>query len=338
MAGMDELEAARFRIYALQDGAIRAQALVFCLRLGLFDRLEREPLALDAVATTFDLSMRVLPALFSSLSANGLVERHDDGRFANTPAASAFLVRQSPRYVGGRGLLFGGFYDAIRHLPESLATGTPWTAEGQHDMFGSFGPEEQRWFAEGMFANAVHGGSQLVEAVDFSGFRRLLDVGGSVGGYTIAILRSHPMMQATIFDVEGIGQLANERAAEAGLSGRIDFIAGSFFEDELPGGHDVLLLSSILHDWGNDDCRRILGRCFGALEPGGTIVVTEPMLAEDATGPDHPAASGLTMVLLGGENRTRSRICELLAESGFAECEPGELGAQNSVVVGRKPA
>jgi 3-hydroxy-5-methyl-1-naphthoate 3-O-methyltransferase len=338
LKAMDDLELARLRIYALQDGAIRAQALVFCLRNGLFDRLEHEPLTLEDVAGVCGLSRRVLPALFSFLAANGLVRRGDDGRFANTAAASAFLVRESPHYVGGRGLLFGGFYDAIAHLPESLATGQPWTPEGQHDMFAGFGPDEQRWFADGMFANSVHGGLQLVEAVDFSRFRRLLDVGGNAGGYSIAILRLHEHLSATIFDLEGLRELAVERAAEAGLMERIRFAAGSFFEDELPRGHDALLLSSILHDWGDDDSRRILGRCFRALEPGGTIIVTEPMLAEDATGPDHPAASGLTMALLGGENRTRSRVCELLAEAGFKDFGVGELGLQNSVVSGQKPA
>ena len=93
-----------------------------------------------------------------------------------------------------------------------------------------------------------------------------------------------------------------------------------------------MLLSSILHDWDDDDCMAILGRCFRAIEPGGTIVVAEPMLAEDATGPDHPAASGLTMALLGGENRTRRRIAEMLGDAGFTRTWVSELLPQNSVV------
>jgi hypothetical protein len=43
---VDELEGARLRIYALEDGAVRAQALAFTLRLGLFDRLSESPLTL----------------------------------------------------------------------------------------------------------------------------------------------------------------------------------------------------------------------------------------------------------------------------------------------------
>lgn len=334
---MDELELARFRIYALQDGAIRAQALVFCLRLGLFDRLNEEPLALGEVAREFGLSPRVLPALFSFLSANGLVRRDAGGRFANTEASSAFLVRQSPRYIGGRGLLFGGFYEAIRNLPEALATGMPWTPAGQHDMFAGFGPDEQRWFAEGMFSNAVHGGMQLVGQLDFSAARRLLDVGGNAGGYSIAILRAYSHLKATIFDLEGTRKLAAERIAENGMAQRISFAAGSFFQDELPRGHDIALLASVLHDWGDDDCREILARCYRALDAGAMLVVTEPMLADDATGPDHPAASGLTMALLGGENRTRSRIRAMLTAAGFDNCWVSGLGPQNSTVTARKP-
>jgi len=332
---MDELEAARFRIYALEDGAIRAQALAFCLRIGLFDRLDREPLSIQEMASEFGLSPRVLPAICSFLASQQLIELRG-GRFHNTAAASAFLVRASDRYAGGRGLLFAGYYDAIKHLPEALATGMPWTPEGQHDMFASFGPEEQRWFADGMFSNAIHGARWLLGQVDFSPFRRLLDVGGNTGGYALTILEHHPRLQATIFDLEPVGKLARQRARAAALESRLEFVAGSFFTDDLPPGHDVVLLSSILHDWADADCAEILARCHRALGPGGMIVVTEPMLAEDATGPDHPSASGLTMALLGGENRTRARIAGMLEAAGFGDCWRSPLGPQNSVVTGRR--
>jgi len=334
---MDDLAAARFRIYALQDGAVRAQALAFALTIGLFDRLEREPMSREAIGEAFGVAPRVLPALLAFLTSNGLLERRDDGAFANTAGASAFLVRSSPRYAGGRGLLFQGFYQAIAHLPESLSSGRPWTPEGQHDMFSGFSPEQQRWFAEGMYANAVSGGSSLAEVVDFSEFQRLLDVGGNSGGYAIALARANPQLRATIFDLAPVRELALERIDAAGLADRIDFAVGSFFEDELPPGHDVLLLSSILHDWDEDDCAAILGRCYRGIEPGGTIVVAEPMLAEEATGPDHPAASGLTMALLGGENRTRTRIAEMLGDAGFTRTWVSELLPQNSVVTALRP-
>lgn len=334
---MDAMEEARFRIYALQDGAVRAQALAFTLKIGLFDALEARPLSFIEVVHDCSIPPRVLPTLLAFLCSQDLLERRQDGTFRNSAAASRLLVRSSPHYVGGRGLLFSGLYGAVAHLPDALASGMPWTPEGQHDMFANFGPDELRWFADGMFANAVHGARLLLEQVDFSHCRKLLDVGGNAGGYTIALSRAHPNLIATIFDLEPLRTMAAGRIAEAGLKKRIAFAAGSFFADELPRGHDVLLLSSILHDWGDADCAAILRNCFAAMESGATLVVTEPMLAEDSTGPDHPAVSGLTMAVLGGENRTRARICELLAAAGFDRCWRSGLLPQNSIVTARKP-
>ncbi len=334
----EELERARFRIYALEDGAVRSRTLAFCLRIGLFDRLESSPMTGEEIAHTFGLAQRVYPALLSFLCAEGLLRRLPDGRFANTEPASVFLVRTSPRYVGGRALLFDGFYEAIGHLHEALESGRPWTPRGQHDMFAGFSEEEQRWFAEGMLANAIHGGEALLRVVDLRGVRHLLDVGGGPGGYAIAIARAYPALEVTIFDLPALEPIAMESVRRAGLADRVRFVAGSFFEDPLPRGADAVLLSSVLHDWEDEDCARILAASYDALEPGGLVIVTEPMLADDFTGPDHPSVSGLTMVLLGGRNRTRTEIAAMLEQAGFVDPWCSELGEQNSTVTARKPA
>ena len=99
----------------------------------------------------------------------------------------------------------------------------------------------------------------------------------------------------------------------------------------------MLLLSNILHNWETPRCQRIVAACHQAIEPGGTIVIAEPMLHEDLTGPAHASVSGPTMVLLGGENRTQSRIGELLKEAGFGDVWRSEIGEQLSVVTARKP-
>lgn len=329
-----ELEAARMRIYALQDGAIRAQALSFSLRKGLFELLSGDAVAFDTIAERLGLSPRVLPSLLAFLSSNGLIEVTQGG-FRNSKAAGEFLVRGSPSYVGGRALLFAGFYEAIGHLPESLESGLPWTDAGQYDMFGGFTEEEQQWFAEGMASNAAHGARALLRQVDFGSFRRLLDVGGNTGGYAIPLARANPQLEVTIFDLPAVLELAESQIVAAGLQDRVTFTGGSFFE-KLPSGFDAVLLSSILHDWEEEDCARILVRCHAALEPGGTIIVTEPMLADDFSGPDHPAASGLTMALLGGANRTRAQVAEMLTNAGFVDARWTELGAQNSTVFAQR--
>ena len=330
----DELETARLRIFALQDGAMRAQALAYCLRSGLFERLAESP------ATTEELRLapRVAPTLLAFLSSQGLVQRDEQGRFHTTPVSDTFLVQSSPRFAGGRSLLFQGRHGQIGRLEEVLATGNPLPEAGVADSFDIFSKDDQRWFAEGMLANAASGAQYLRRELDFSSFRRLLDVGGSSGGYTLALLEAHPLLDATIFDLEPVRPLAEGRIAERGLGDRCRFVGGSFFDDPLPKGHDVLLLSNILHDWDASQCDRILTACYEAIEPGGTIVVVEPMLYEDLSGPAHASVSGLTMALLGGENRTQSQIGELLERVKFGDVWRSVTGDQNSVVTARKAA
>jgi len=94
---MDELEQARFRIYALEDGAVRAQALTFALRTGLFDRVERSPATFAELSFELGISKRVLPALLAFLTSQRLLDRDSEGRITNTPASSTFLVRESSR-------------------------------------------------------------------------------------------------------------------------------------------------------------------------------------------------------------------------------------------------
>ncbi len=328
----EDLDAARLRIFALQDGAMRAQALAFCIRSGLFERLAKNP----ATAEELGLAPRVAPTLLAFLSSQGLVERDELGRFHVTTATETFLLRSSPRFAGGRSLTFQRRHEQIGHLGEVLATGNPISEAGFLDEFSNYSSDDQQWFAEGMLSSAVSGARQLQMAVDFSPYRRLLDVGGNSGGYTLALLEAHPSLEGTIFDLEGVRPLAEDRIADRGLGDRCRFVGGSFFDDPLPKGPDVLLLANILHDWDEHACQRILANCHDAIDPGGTIVVVEPMLYEDLSGPAHASVSGLTMALLGGENRTQGQIGQMLESAGFGEVWRSAAGEQNSVATARK--
>ena len=76
-----------------------------------------------------------------------------------------------------------------------------------------------------------------------------------------------------------------QRPAQQRRTGwRSSTVCGSVNE-ALPGGHDVLLLSLILHGENEARDREIVRKCFEALPSGGALLISEPLIDEEKTGP-----------------------------------------------------
>jgi hypothetical protein len=120
---------------------------------------------------------------------------------------------------------------------------------------------------------------------------------------------------------------ARKNLAEAGVADRGEFIGGSFF-DAVPSGADAIVLKSVIHDWNDERCVRILQNCQRALRPGARLMVIDRIVPEKL----EPSADHLAIVLMdlnmlrgpGGCERTESEHKELLAKGGFrvTRCVP----------------
>ena len=60
-----------------------------------------------------------------------------------------------------------------------------------------------------------------------------MDLGGGPATYAITFVRAHPELKATVFDLPLPLKIAGENIAKAGLSGRIDTLAGNFLKDDI---------------------------------------------------------------------------------------------------------
>jgi len=198
----------------------------------------------------------------------------------------------------------------------------------------------------GTFWQAMHSLStftarELGDAVDFSRFRKLLDVGGGSGAFDIELCLRYPNLSATVYDLPFVTGIAAEKIAEAGLSGRITTRPGDFFTDpEYPAGQDVILLSMIMHDWSEEEDREILRKCHEALAPGGAVVISELLVNDEKTGPPPAALMSLNMLIetLRGRNYTPSEYCGWLEAIGFRDVQViwFEAAGANGAVIGYK--
>jgi ubiquinone/menaquinone biosynthesis C-methylase UbiE len=160
---------------------------------------------------------------------------------------------------------------------------------------------------------------EVVAAVEPGDARRLLDVGGGSGTYTLAFLAAVPEMRATLFDLPSVIEMARSRVQAAGMEDRVRLVSGDFYKDPLPTGHDLALLSAIIHQNSQEENKALYRRIRDALDPGGRIVVRDYVMSSDRTAPLEGAMFAVNM-LAGtrfGSTYTYQEIADGLAAVGF---------------------
>jgi 3-hydroxy-5-methyl-1-naphthoate 3-O-methyltransferase len=330
-------------IIQLTQGFRTFKTMAAAHELGVFDLLaETGGVTPEELASSLGIDARPAEMLLTGCAAIGLLEK-TDGRYRNAPETDAYLVRGRPEYVGGYvEMVDTQLFPAWARLVEAVRTNrrTAWDTEQQESMFSDGGEGAGAVFWEAMHVTATQAGRAVGEAIDLSGVQRLLDVGGGSGALDIELCRRYPALRATVFDLPFACGIAEVKVAAAGLRDRISTIKGDFFADpSLPGGHDAIALSQILHDWSEEKNRQILRKCYGALEPGGLVLVIELLVNDEKTGPMDAAMRSLTMlVATEGRNYTGAEYSAWLRDTGFADVQVVVMNEETGLgaVLGRK--
>jgi hypothetical protein len=230
------------------------------VRCNLADHLDNGPLTADELAGHANLHPISTTRILRFLASFGVFREVSPAVFANTDASN--LLRNRPG--GLRNLAWFVSSDqvirSVAGLRHGILTGeSPFqhvTGESFWDYLGSH-PEDAEAFNR-MFAEiGADEHVALTNAYDWSGFRVVVDVGGGNGSLLATILRKHLHLRGIVFDQEGVLPSADEHLTERGVRERCDLVKGSFFSGIGVTG-DVWLLSQILHDWSDSECRIIL--------------------------------------------------------------------------------
>jgi acetylserotonin N-methyltransferase len=313
-------------ILELLDGFRCSKVMFAGVSLGVFDRLARGPAPLDVLARDLGAEPDALRRVLDACVGLGLLTRGDKG-YANSPAASAYLCKQSPRRLTG----YINYSNAV--LWQLWANLEGAVREGTHrwkQTFGLEGPifahffrtdEEKREFLMGMHGHGQISSPRVVEAFDLGRFRRLADLGGATGHLAVAACRRYPGLRAVVFDLPAVIPLARELVGRSDVADRVELAEGDFFQAPLPEA-DLYALGRVLHDWAEDKIRLLLRKVHDRLPAGGGLLVAEKLLADDRSGPRWAVVQSLNMlVCTEGKERTLGEYAELLREAGFSKVE-----------------
>jgi hypothetical protein len=313
----------RFQVSRMVSSVWIPQAVHAAAVLGVADVLAAGPMTSADVAAKLGAHPGALHRLLRALCVLELCRHEDDGRFGLT-ALGRCLVSDAPDSVRAWAQLWGGemMWRPWGHLADCVRTGVmaPKLLDGVETPFEYMAahPEEDAMFNRSMQELTRGVAAVLAASYDFSGARTVVDVGGGYGALLPPVLRKYPQLGGRVYDLPRCAEGARRLFAEEGLSERCEFVGGDFFHS-VPGGADLYLLKSVIHDWDDAKSRTILGNVRDALGARGRLLLLEwPVPERVGSGDAGIIGTDLNMlVMVGGQGRTEREYRELLASAGL---------------------
>jgi ubiquinone/menaquinone biosynthesis C-methylase UbiE len=333
MAARDAAGIVPDEIMSMARAFMESRVLLTALELDVFTALGGGATAAE-VAASRHTDEAATARLLNALVALGLLVKRGDA-FSPTPAAARFLAR-------------GGEDDSVDALLHQSSLWKTWSGltetvrTGQPAPRGEMAARGEDWtvaFIAAMHKGAAQRAPQVVQAVGAAGVRWLLDVGGGSGAYSIAFAQANPSLSAEILDLPSVLPIALGHIATAGLADRVRTRAADLRRDDLGSSFDLVLLSSICHMLDAAENRDLLRRAFAALTPGGRVVVSDFLLAEDRVSPRQATLFSINMLVgtPAGDCYTEAEYTAWLREAGFGDVVRRDLPGPASLVIGTKP-
>uniref|UniRef100_A0A3Q1GDJ8 Acetylserotonin O-methyltransferase-like n=1 Tax=Acanthochromis polyacanthus TaxID=80966 RepID=A0A3Q1GDJ8_9TELE len=306
------------RISELIDGFKASKALFTASRLRVFDLLHRMP-GLDAaqVGQEVKASVKGTECLLEACVSLGLL-KSKDRTYENTDLATSLLRSDSCFSLHGHiQHCDDTLWPLFSHLESAVEEG-----HSQREKVFSRKPKEDTFHnsqeAKLRFMNAMHSvakvaGKSVATAFDLSRYKTACDLGGCTGTMACELTKAHPEMSVTVFDLPAVVELS-ERFRPLQSNNRVSFVAGDFFQDELPKA-DLYILARILHDLTDEKLHILLSKIADVCKPGCGLLLSEIFLDEDRSGPSRGLLQALSMS--EGKQRSATEYSLLLKSHGF---------------------
>ena len=324
-------------------------------RLDVFNRLAGRTATAEELARDIGADPRGLDILLIAVTSLGLLERVNgkqrssvtldgkqrssvtrEGRYRNSPLADTFLVKTSPRYQGGIVSMFEDWYPTWGKLFDAVVTGKP-PVQKPHDQ----GDEATRTYIYGMHYRGLAQAQLLARKIPLKGRKRLVDIAGGPGTFSIMLCKANKGLSATVIDRPQTLRVTREIIASYGINDRVATKEGDYLADTFGAGYDAGLLSSMFNQESPTVVKDILRKTHDALAPGGLVIVQEQLLNDEKSGPALAAMIGVNQLLHtpGGAAYSGREMGDWMKEVGFTKVKRVPMPSPSPFIVltGIKP-
>jgi SAM-dependent methyltransferase len=309
-----------------------ARVLLTSFELGIFTAIGDSPKNSKEIAETLGTSERATDRLMNALCGMGFLKKRG-GKFLNTPLTTRYLVKGKPDYLAG-----------LMHqvaLWKTWSTLTQAVHEGSsvavRSDIGDRGSDWLEAFIEAMHMRARGQAGMVAGLINLRGVRRVLDVGGGSGAFSMAFVRARKDTQAVVFDLPQVTVLTRKFLEREGLTNSIETADGNYETDSLGSGFDLVFLSAIIHSNSAEVNRLLFKKAHEALNAEGRLVVLDHIMSKDRTAPLTGALFSLNMLVgtKAGDTYTESEIREWMTEAGLKDIRRKSTPFGTDLMIGK---
>lgn len=309
----------------------QSRIFLTAFELGIFTILGDADKRSEEISREINTDPRATDRLLNALCATGAVQKVNN-RFRNSDAAKKYLVEGRPEYQAGM-MHSVNLWDSWSNLTMSVKSGSAVNQDSVEER-------DEKWFKP--FIAAMHNRAfaeapSLIGEIDLTGVKKVLDVGGGSGAYSMAFAGAGADIRATVFDLPNVITLTEQYVKDAGLEAKVNTIPGDFNTDELPKGYDLVFLSAIIHMNSPEQNIRLIKKAGRALNKGGRVVISDFIMDDDRITPHFGAFFALNMLVntKSGDTYTESEIKGWFEQAGITFVERKETPS-TGIIIGRK--
>jgi len=318
-----------------------SKTLLSAVEMEVFTELAKHPEEFETLSGRLGLHPRSSRDFLDTLVALGFLERNY-GVYSNTPSTDLFLDKSKPSYIGGMLEMANlRLYPFWNKLTVALRTGQPQNeaAHGDAEPFAALyaNPERLKGFLRAM--TGVSRGANMAIAAKFpwADHKSAADIGTAQGDLITQVALANPQLSGIGYDLAEVAPVFEDYVEANGLSSRVKFLPGNFFNDPLPRA-DVIMMGHILHDWDLDQKRMLISKAYEALPEGGALVVYDAMIDDDRSKNAFGLMMSLNMLIEtpGGFDYTGADCVGWMEEAGFGQTRVEHLVGPDSMAIGIK--
>lgn len=333
------------QIFDLMSGFVYSQVLLSCVRLRLFAMLQKAPATLEDLASRCAMPQAALQRLVLSAVSLKLLEHRSGQRFGLGPLGAPIAAHEGIRaMIEHNSLLYCDLAEPTAFLQDAwsgqMAAYWPYAHAASPEEAKKAEASQVERYSALMAASQTFVLQEVLNTFAFGQYRCVLDVGAGKGRFVAELAAREKQLQYQLFDLPQVLALARQNHAAQGLQARVDYHPGSFFEDDLPRGADLVTLIRVAHDHPDGQLCILLRKIHDALPVGGTLLLAEPMAQEPLEAHTGDAYFHFYLLAMGaGRLRTPSELGRLLTQAGFVHVEllPNAMPIHTRLLIARKP-